>query len=222
MSAVRSRLSYANVMATIAMFLALGGSSYAVSQVNGKRIKPRSITGSKIKKNTLTGKQIKESKLGTVPRAGAAVNAQNLDNLDSTAFLRSDATAGGALAGKYPSPSLAAPESTRLVGASGQPTFQNGWINFGGGFAAAGFYKDPLSRVHLQGVITSGTAGSTAFTLPSGYIPTENHAFAVTAGTGTPNTVSVNVFSNGQVFIFNSGVSNNFPVALDTVSFRVP
>jgi hypothetical protein len=222
MTMLRSRLSYSNVMATIAMFLALGGSSYAVTQVNGKRIKPRSITGSKIKKNTLTGNQIKESKLGTVPRAGVAVNANNLDNLDSTAFLRSDATAGGALAGKYPNPSLAAPEAFHVVGAAGEPAFLNSWINFGGGFAPAAFYKDPLGVVHFKGVITAGTPGTNAFVLPAGYIPSENHAFAVTAGVGTPKTVSVNVFSNGNVLIFSSGVSGADPVALDGVSFRVP
>ena len=38
---MRERLSYANVMATIAVFLALGGSAYAVKRIEGKDIAAR-------------------------------------------------------------------------------------------------------------------------------------------------------------------------------------
>ncbi len=33
---MRSRLTYANVMSTLAVFIALGGSSYAAVQLNGQ------------------------------------------------------------------------------------------------------------------------------------------------------------------------------------------
>ena len=33
---IRSRLSYANVMSTLAVFIALGGSSYAAVTLNGR------------------------------------------------------------------------------------------------------------------------------------------------------------------------------------------
>jgi hypothetical protein len=62
-------LSYANVMSTLAVFIALGGSSYAAYSINGNAIKNRSITGLKLRHNTLTGTQIRESSLATVPRA---------------------------------------------------------------------------------------------------------------------------------------------------------
>lgn len=63
------RLSYANVVATLALFIALGGSSYAVTQISGGQIKDNSIGGKKLKRNTIGGARIKESSLGTVPRA---------------------------------------------------------------------------------------------------------------------------------------------------------
>lgn len=69
---LRRRLSYANVMSTLAVFIALGGSSYAAVTINGSTIKNRTITASKLRPNTLTGAQIKESRLGRVNRAKTA------------------------------------------------------------------------------------------------------------------------------------------------------
>jgi hypothetical protein len=69
---ILKRLTYANVMSTIAVFIALGGSSYAAFTINCRIIKNRSIAGKKLRHNTLTGRQIKESRLGQVPRAHRA------------------------------------------------------------------------------------------------------------------------------------------------------
>jgi hypothetical protein len=66
---LRHHLTYANVMATVAVCIALGGSSYAALTIPGSDIKNRSIAGKKMKRNTLTGKQIRESRLARVPRA---------------------------------------------------------------------------------------------------------------------------------------------------------
>lgn len=69
---LRKRLTYANVMSTLAVFIALGGSSYAALTISGSSIKNRSISGTKLRKNTLTGTHIKESRLARVPRAARA------------------------------------------------------------------------------------------------------------------------------------------------------
>jgi hypothetical protein len=74
------RLNYANVVATLALFVALGGSSYAVTKISGNQLKNRSVAGKKLKRNTLGARQIKESRLRTVPRAG---NADRLNGFDS-------------------------------------------------------------------------------------------------------------------------------------------
>lgn len=66
---LRRHLSYANVMATLAVFIALGGSSYAVATLNGTHIRNRSVRATKIARNTLTGTEIREARLGTVPNA---------------------------------------------------------------------------------------------------------------------------------------------------------
>src|SRR5512133_3817503 len=69
---LRSRLTYANVMATLAVFIALGGSSYAALTISGSQIENRTVSGKKLKRNTLGGKEIKESRLGKVRRAKRA------------------------------------------------------------------------------------------------------------------------------------------------------
>lgn len=66
---LHGRLSYANVMSTIAVFVALGGTTYAAATITGSDVKNRSLTGKDIKRNSLTGKEIAERRLGTVRRA---------------------------------------------------------------------------------------------------------------------------------------------------------
>jgi hypothetical protein len=100
----RPRLSYANVVATLALVLAVGGTSYAAVQLNGKNLKNRSVAGKKLKKNTLTGTEIKESRLGTVPHATQADNAATADTASTAAGATSAANAvklGGATPESY-------------------------------------------------------------------------------------------------------------------------
>lgn len=70
---LRRRLTYANVMSTLALFIALGGSSYAVLRISGKSIEKRSIPAKKLKRNSLTGKEIREWRLAPVRWARNAV-----------------------------------------------------------------------------------------------------------------------------------------------------
>lgn len=83
MTRIRPRLTYANVVATLALFLALsGGAVLAASKISGKQIKKNSIPGNRIKKNTLTNNQIKKQtitnariKPGTIQRTALAAGA---------------------------------------------------------------------------------------------------------------------------------------------------
>jgi hypothetical protein len=82
-------------VALVALFMALGGSSYAAlrvgsaqiknnsvrtqdlrnNDIRGKDIRNSTITGADVGSNRLTGADIKESTLGVVPNASQAVNA---------------------------------------------------------------------------------------------------------------------------------------------------
>ena len=61
MQRFRPRITYANVVATMALFLALaGGTVWAANKINGKQIKKNSLPGNRIKKNTAAGQPDQE------------------------------------------------------------------------------------------------------------------------------------------------------------------
>lgn len=62
----------AMAVALLALLVALGGSAYAVTRIDGSVLKNRSVSRTKLKKDTLTGAEIKESTLGKVPTAAKA------------------------------------------------------------------------------------------------------------------------------------------------------
>jgi hypothetical protein len=96
------RPGHGTVIAYIALFIALGGTSYGLATgsvnsreiknntVRGKDIRRGAVAGSDVAANTLTGSDVSESTLGQVPSAGL------LDGLDSTAFLRAGGKAADA------------------------------------------------------------------------------------------------------------------------------
>lgn len=68
MQRTRKHLSFANVVSMVALFVALGGVSYAAialpsNSVGAKQIKKNAVTGKKIKKNAVTGAKIKDGSL---------------------------------------------------------------------------------------------------------------------------------------------------------------
>jgi hypothetical protein len=62
----RAGLTYANVMATVAVFIALGGSSFAALTVTGRNVKDSSLSGRDLRNNSVTGKDVKGIKSGDV------------------------------------------------------------------------------------------------------------------------------------------------------------
>jgi hypothetical protein len=102
---MRLRLTYANVMSTIAVCLVLcGGAAYAASQVGRNtvgrkqlkksavttaKLKNEAVTAAKVRKGTLTGAQINVSTLGEVPAASKAADAATLGGLASGHFAQS-------------------------------------------------------------------------------------------------------------------------------------
>jgi hypothetical protein len=99
-------------------------------------------------------------------------------------------------------------------------TPSNGWTNVGGASPTLAVRKDSLNRVHVQGVIKSGTTTDTTAVgaLPVGYRPSEYHDFTVRSNLPLnqmgvnaaslqyrSNTAGVNAFYATQAMFYISG-----------------
>jgi hypothetical protein len=95
------------------------------------------------------------------------------------------------------------------IGAGGEPAFANSWANHGSGFETAGFRKLWDGTIELKGVVSNGTIGTTAFTLPTGYRPALTQSFPSMAGAPTSTTGRITVNTTGTVAVGenNSGTS---------------
>ena len=105
---LRARLSYANVTATLALFVALGGTTYAAATlpknsvgsrqlrrhavsnsklrpnaVSASTIKPGAVTSLRVRDGSLTGRDINSATLGKVPAAATADHATSADTASS-------------------------------------------------------------------------------------------------------------------------------------------
>lgn len=63
-------------------------------------------------------------------------------------------------------------EAPHVVGASGEPAFQNSWVAYDSSTRyGARFWKDPMGLVHVEAQVKNGTLTASIFTLPAGYRP---------------------------------------------------
>ncbi len=151
---IRSHLSYANITATLALFIALGGVSYAAvtlpkNSVGNAQVKKNAVTGSKVKDSSLTGSDVRNSSL-----TGGDIKDQSLTPADfSDSILGPQGVAGAQ--GPPGAPGLkgeaGAKGETGLQGAQGAPGMSG------------------LVRVYTSGVgDTSNSPKTTVATCPAG------------------------------------------------------
>jgi hypothetical protein len=89
MSQLKSRLTYANVIATIALFLALGGgAAFAAAKFGKNVIKARNIAPNAVKASELAKNSVKTPKItnGAVTAAKLASGAVTAAKIPSTSF----------------------------------------------------------------------------------------------------------------------------------------
>jgi hypothetical protein len=221
------RPSPATVISCIALFVSLGGVSYGVAtgfidtreikdetirskdvrnnslrtqdlrnnEIRGRDIRNSSVISRDVGLNSLTGSDILESSLGLVP---TATQADLLDGIDSTGFLRPDATGFAAIP----------------LGASGTPA---------AGEPAPQFDVDPLGYVHLEGVARSDGATGPLAVLPTGSRPATTKRFAVygdPAGLVAPEPALITIAPNGEISAVGT-VAGGDELSLDGITFRV-
>jgi len=190
----RPQLSYANVMSTIAVFIALGGTSYAVAR--------NSVGNAQLRKNAVTSAKVKDRSL----RASDLAPSARIGTRGPRGLQGPSGPQGPAGGTTPPDPwkglSLAA-----------------GWANYAAGYDGAAYHKED-SRVHLRGLVTRTDglppANSPIGTLPAGYRPEKRMIFAANGGA---QVTRVDVAPNGQVIWVSGTLKEKDYTSLDMISF---
>jgi hypothetical protein len=174
-------LSYANVMSTIATFVALGGTSYAVAR--------NSVGNAQLKRNAVTSLKVKDRSL----RARDLAPATRV-GLRGSRGLRGPTGPQGP-AGSVASGALT-PEAWQRLELIG------GWANYGGPYEGAGYRKDKQGQVHLRGLVSQSGGlppNSTIIAvLPAGYRPAQRQILT-TYGGNSDGAIRVDILPDGAL-----------------------
>ena len=227
------RPSPAMVISLIALFAALGGTSYAAVT----KLLPRNSVGtaqvvngslqtadlSAKARSALRGARGARGALGPAGPAGQAgpSGPQGLKG-DAGATGSVGATGPKGDTGAFPTPAAPIPVTS----------FSNNWVTWAAGYEVS-YWKDPFGVVHLTGSVADGLVSTDAlyypiFRLPVGYRPAQIQYQPIVSTTGGQISVPggfievcgtpvCNATDDGNVAVYN--VDNRY-VSFDGVTFR--
>jgi hypothetical protein len=169
------RPGQATIVAWLALFVALGGGAIAASNlrkntVGTKQLKKNAVTPPKIKRNAVTTAKVRNQAITEAKVKDQAITGAKVKN-GSLTGAQVDTSTLGTVPSAQVANSVAPGEPWHVVGAPGEPAFENGWTSPKAGGQPVAFYRDQLGVVHLRGVMGDGTSTDPAFQLPPGFRP---------------------------------------------------
>lgn len=231
---LRGKLTYANVVSSLCLFLLLGGGAAVAAgigknSVGTKQLKKNSVTTVKVKNGAITEAKIAAgavtetkiakgavtaSKIADGSLTGAQIDASTLGTVPS-AHTASTASAAKVADTAGIAKSLTASEPWHLVGAPGEPKFSESWFSSATSYGPVAFYKDQTGIVHLKGPAASAVSGQEIFRLPPGFRPEAGTYIAVPVLCNCPENRLEISGSNGEVRVGGGTI-----VHLEGVSFK--
>jgi hypothetical protein len=153
--------------------------------------------------------------LSPPPTVNLSAVLTRLDMLETALQLTSDFSAVLQRIGEVES-QLVEPKTTTapMLEQWNAPALLNSWVNYGGAFNPAGYWKDPFGVVHLRGLVKSGTVGQAIFTLPKGYRPANTEAISVASADAFGE---LRIDGTGNIVAF---VGSNTWMSMDSVTLR--
>ena len=192
---LRERLTYANVMATLAVFIALGGVSWAAlkipaNSVGSRELENNAVRGKEIKNGVVGSKDLKDGAVGPDALQG---NAVGFDNLAPGAVDGSKVKDGSIPYGKLDSQTVS-PRLFAHVNSSGVLGESSGVTNVT--HPSTGQYGVTFNR-DLHGCVAVATVG---FGFGPGVIGAGATAQTRMNLGNNPASVGVTVYRNGYTF----------------------
>ena len=154
---LRARLTYANVVSTIALVAAVGGgTAYAATKIGTKDIRYHAVTGSKLAVNAVTASKIKNESVSGADMRRSTVTSRNVQD---GSLLAADFASGQLPKGEKGDPGVAI---FGVVNAAGGVLSQRGVTGVDN--TATGVYTitigQPVSTCAVVATLLGGAAGS--------------------------------------------------------------
>jgi hypothetical protein len=215
LSYLRSHLSYANVMATVAVFIALGGTSYglATGAIGSREIKDNTIRSKDVRNNEIRSRDVrdrsllaKDFKAGQLPagpagRAGpaGAEGPQGPPGPTFAGFKDDDdpvASPDFLTTGAHGQATITAPASGRLLAIFSSAAGVS--VNCSSGNGTLGLYVDGVAVPNTQRNFTSGsfTGADVILGVTANGLPAGGHTIQLGLDCTTGNFVGASLTTN--------------------------
>jgi hypothetical protein len=189
--------SHTTMVAYLALFVALGGSAYAATQlprnsVGSKQLKPNAVTAAKLKNGAVETEKLQEgavtgAKIGTNAVTGANVDESSLGRVPGAASAESATTAGHAATATNATNAASAADAKALGGVPGSGFLRTNAIQFRTGALNACF-KETLAQVPGWFEITTVGNCQPEFKVKITNLSSETWQFISEAGTPSIGT----------------------------------